>query len=116
MLIYAYSKCSTCKDALHFLNEKGIKVEIKEITTTPPTLKELNTMLGYLGGNIKKLFNTSGMLYREMQLTEKLKEMPLNESLGLLTAHGMLVKRPFLLGSDFGITGFNKAKWLEILG
>ena len=105
MKIYVYSKCSTCKDALRFLSEKGIKVEVKEITETPPSVSELKAMLQYQNGNLKKLFNTSGILYREMGLTEKLKTMPLEEALYLLSTHGMLVKRPFLLGKDFGLLG-----------
>lgn len=105
MRIYVYSKCSTCKDALRFLSEKGIKVEVKEITETPPSKLELKAMLGYQNGNVRKLFNTSGILYREMGLTEKLKNMPLEEALELLGTHGMLVKRPFLLGEGFGLLG-----------
>ena len=105
MRIYVYSKCSTCKDALRFLTERGIEVEVKEITEKPPSISELKAMLHYQGGNLKKLFNTSGILYREMGLTEKLKTMPLEEALELLSTHGMLVKRPFLLGKDFGLLG-----------
>lgn len=105
MRIYVYSKCSTCKDALKFLNEQGIKAEIKEITETPPSISELKTMLHYQNDNVKKLFNTSGILYREMGLTEKLKSMSLEQALELLSTHGMLVKRPFLLAKDFGLLG-----------
>lgn len=115
MRIYVYNKCSTCKDALRFLNPLGLQVETIEITETPPSLNELHAMLLYQKGNLKKLFNTSGNLYREMDLTEKLKEMPLENALELLNTHGMLVKRPFLLGKDFGITGFNQAEWSKIL-
>lgn len=114
MLIYIYSKCSTCKEALKFLDSLKIKARIKEITETPPTPDELNAMLQYQNGNLKKLFNTSGNLYREMQLTEKLKEISLQQALELLTTHGMLVKRPFLLGKNFGLTGFNKNEWSAI--
>ncbi len=105
MRIYVYSKCSTCKDALRFLSEHGINLEIKEITETPPSIDELKAMLHYQNGNLKKLFNTSGILYREMGLTENLKDMPLEKALELLSTEGMLVKRPFLLGKDFGLLG-----------
>jgi arsenate reductase-like glutaredoxin family protein len=88
---------------------------IKEITTTPPSLDELHRMLKYQGGNLKKLFNTSGDLYREMGLSEKLSKMPIEDALTLLTKHGMLVKRPFLIGKDFGITGFKESEWSNIL-
>lgn len=111
MKIYVYSKCSTCKEALNFLRQQGIKADIKEITETPPTLEELQTMLRYQDGNLKKLFNVSGNLYREMQLAEKLDHMPLMKALELLTTHGMLVKRPFLLGKGFGLVGFKAADW-----
>lgn len=114
MRIYVYSKCSTCKDALRFLSEKGIQVEVKEIAETPPSICELKTMLHYQGGNLKKLFNTSGILYREMGLTEKLKNMALEQALELLNTQGMLVKRPFLLGKEFGLLGskvYDIASW-----
>jgi arsenate reductase (glutaredoxin) len=115
MLIYVYNKCSTCKDALRFLNQLGLQVETREITETPPSLKELNAMLLFQNGNLKKLFNSSGNLYREMELTEKLKSMPLQNALELLNTHGMLVKRPFFLGKDFGLTGFNQGEWSKTL-
>ncbi len=112
-IIYVYSKCSTCKQAISFLEQKNISFIRKEITLTPPTKSELQTMLGYYHGKINKLFNTSGILYREMNLTEKLKSMDLNEALSLLTQHGMLIKRPFLLGDGFGFTGFNASEWAK---
>ncbi len=115
MLIYLYSKCSTCQNALRFLEKKKIPIEIIEITNKPPSVKELKKMLDFHNGNIKKLLNTSGQLYREMQLSNKLNEMPLNDILNLLSSHGMLVKRPFLLGDDFGFTGFNEAEWNQKL-
>ena len=72
-------------------------------------------MLSFQEGNIKKLFNSSGQLYREMQLTEKLKTLSEEEALTLLSLHGMLVKRPFLLGESFGLTGFKEAEWAKKL-
>lgn len=118
MRIYVYSKCSTCKDSLRFLSEHGIKVEVKEITETPPSISELKAMLHYQNENVKKLFNTSGILYREMGLSEKLKSMTCEQSLELLSAHGMLVKRPFLLGKDFGLLGgkvYDITSWKGLL-
>lgn len=115
MILYAYSKCSTCQKAVQFLERKKIAFVRKEIVDTPPTVKELHTMLGYMDGNLKKIFNTSGQLYREMQLNEKLKEMSIEEAIGLLSQHGMLVKRPFLLGDDFGLLGFKEIEWSQIL-
>lgn len=109
MIIYVYKKCSTCRDALKFLESRKIKCEVREITETPPTMDELKHMLEFQGGNIKKLFNTSGLLYREMGLAGK------ELSLELLTQHGMLVKRPFLLDKTMGLVGFKIAEWQVLL-
>lgn len=110
MILYIYSKCSTCQNALKFLERKNISFVRKEIVETPPYVEELRTMLDYVGGNIKKIFNTSGQLYREMHLNEKLKSMS-EDTILLLSQHGMLVKRPFLLGDDFGLLGFKEIEW-----
>lgn len=115
MIVYIYGKCSTCRDAIRFLEELKVIFTVKEITKEPPSLTELKQMLDYQNGNLKKLFNTSGLLYKEMNLSTKLEDMPLSEALKLLNTHGMLVKRPFLLGKNFGLTGFNKKEWLEKL-
>lgn len=115
MILYIYSKCSTCKDAVRFLNQQGVVVITKEITETPPSVQELSTMLDYYNRNIKKLFNTSGNLYREMGLSEKLEHLSTEEALKLLSSHGMLVKRPFLLGNGFGLLGFHPEEWSKKL-
>lgn len=111
MIVYVYGKCSTCKQALEFLKKSGKEVQIKEITKEPPSVKELRQMLQHQNGQLKKLFNTSGLLYKEMQLAAKLDDMPVDEALALLSQHGMLVKRPFLLASEFGLVGFNETSW-----
>ena len=111
MIIYLYSKCSTCQQALTFLKNRNASITVKEITTEPPTIAELQMMLTFQNGNIKKLLNTSGLLYREMRLSEKVPTMQSAEILALLSQHGMLIKRPFLLGKDFGFTGFNEVEW-----
>ncbi|MFN4175091.1 MAG: ArsC/Spx/MgsR family protein, partial [Parachlamydiaceae bacterium] len=72
MILYVYSKCSTCKNALDYLERRKIKFVRKEITETPPSVSELKKMLKFMNGSLKKLFNTSGMLYRELKLNEKL--------------------------------------------
>jgi arsenate reductase len=115
MILYVYSKCSTCQNALRFLEKKGVKCEVREITLMPPTILELEAMLHFQQGNIKKLLNTSGLLYREMHLSEKLATMSQSEILSLLSVHGMLIKRPFLLGEDFGLTGFKEAEWAQVI-
>lgn len=115
MILYIYSKCSTCQKALKLLEEKQVTFIRKEITDTPPSVAELQQMLKYQNGNLRKLFNTSGLLYKKMQLSKKLEKMPLDEALNLLNQHGMLVKRPFLLGKNFGLIGFNEAAWSQKL-
>ncbi len=111
LTVYIHSKCSTCKNALSFLTLHGIPFIQKEITKTPPSRAELEKMLFYMSDNVKKLFNTSGILYKEMNLSSKLPEMSPQDALSLLSEHGMLVKRPFLLGEEFGILGFNEDVW-----
>jgi len=109
--VYVYGKCSNCKQALLFLEKKKISFEKKEITETPPSLSELRAMVEYLSSDVRKLFNTSGILYREMELAKKLPALSLEEAFALLRSNGMLVKRPFLLGSDFGFVGFSEKMW-----
>jgi arsenate reductase (glutaredoxin) len=111
MKLYVYNKCSTCRNAIRFLEKRNVQFVRKEISETPPSVSELQIMLKYLGGNLKKLFNTSGLLYREMQLSEKLKNMSQSDSILLLSQQGMLVKRPFLIKDGFGLVGFNEAEW-----
>ena len=111
MIIYVYEKCSTCKAALLFLKEHGVTFTQKEISKETPSNAELQQMLGYQEGHLKKLFNTSGLLYKEMQLKEKLQNLKLDEAFALLNQYGMLVKRPFLIGEDFGLLGFKETEW-----
>lgn len=113
MIIYVYEKCSTCKAALLFLKENSVAFAKKEISKEPPSIAELQQMLDYQEGNLKKLFNTSGLLYKEMQVKEKLQELSIHEAFALLNQHGMLVKRPFLLASDFGLLGFKETEWSQ---
>jgi arsenate reductase (glutaredoxin) len=115
MIVYLYSKCSTCQSALHFLEKNKITFVVKDIVKTPPTVQEFQKMLEFQDGKIGKLLNTSGQLYREMELSKKLQNMPLSEIFVLLSTHGMLVKRPFLLGEDFGLTGFKESEWSQKL-
>jgi arsenate reductase len=111
MNIFVYLKCSTCQKALRFLKDKTIDVSICEINLTPPSREELEKMLEYQKGDLKKIINTSGLLYREMKLSEKFNEMSKDDILSLLCTQGMLVKRPFLLGDHFGLVGFKEVEW-----
>ncbi len=113
MIIYIYGKCSTCKNALLFLKKRGITFTEKEITQKTPSIAELEQMLNYQNGDLKKLFNTSGLLYKEMGLKEKLHNLTITAALILLHQHGMLIKRPFLLGNGSGLLGFKEPEWAK---
>ncbi len=113
--VYAYANCSTCKNAVKFLEKKKIAFDLLPIVDTPPSLVELKKMLSHYEGKIGKLFNTSGMLYREMGLGEKLRTMSESESLALLAKHGKLVKRPFALRGSNGVVGFKEPEWKTFL-
>jgi arsenate reductase len=108
--IYSFAKCSTCRKALKFLDARGARYEAVPIVETPPSKAELCEMLKRVGG-LRKLFNTSGELYRELKLSEKLPHMSEDEALELLSKHGKLVKRPFALVGDKGLVGFDEAQW-----
>lgn len=109
--VYEYSGCSTCKKALKFLDQKGIPYEKIAIVEQPPTLEELRRMLAFQGGEVRKLFNTSGQVYRELKLGEKLGSMSEEAALNLLASNGKLVKRPFVLSGPQGLVGFNEDAW-----
>ena len=116
--IYGYSKCSTCVKALKFLKAKGLKFEQHDIVETPPSIKELSTMLGYLkaaGFGLNRLFNASGEQYRTLHMSEKLKAgMTESAALKLLSQNGKLVKRPFVLTASNGTVGFSPEVWDEL--
>lgn len=116
MKIYCYSKCSTCKKALAWLDERGIKYELLDIKEQHPGEEELRRFHGKSGLPLKKFFNTSGMIYREMELSKKLPTMSEDEQYALLATDGMLVKRPLIVGDDFVLTGFREKEWEEKLG
>ena len=113
--VYCYSKCSTCKKALKWLDEKGIFYESIDIKENHPDEKTLRSYYKKSGLPLKKFFNTSGMIYREMKLTEKLPLMSEDEQMKLLASDGMLVKRPLLVTGDVVLTGFREAEWEEAL-
>lgn len=116
--VYEYAKCSTCVKALKFLDQKKIKYQKIAIVDQPPSVKELKEMLGALkesGGSLKNLFNTSGLLYKEMKISEKLPHMTEVEALKMLAEHGKMVKRPFVIGSDVHLIGFKEDDWKKVL-
>lgn len=117
--IYEFKNCSTCKKALKFLDTEKVEYKKIPIVEQPPTATELKRMLGFLkarGGTIKNLFNTSGELYREMKISEKIKAgLTEQESIELLSRNGKLIKRPFLLFENAGTVGFQEDDWKELL-
>lgn len=114
--VYAYKNCDTCRKALKWLRENRIDHETKAIRETPPTKDELKAALAANGGDLRKLFNTSGGDYRELGLKDRLPTMSEAEALDLLSKNGNLVKRPFLIGKDVALTGFSESVWSEALG
>ncbi|HXA13952.1 MAG TPA: arsenate reductase family protein [Opitutaceae bacterium] len=113
--IYAYKNCSTCRQAVKWLRDKGLAFEERPIRETPPSRPELQAMLAACGGNLKRIINTSGRDYRELKLGEKLAAMSVSDALALLVGNGNLVKRPFLLGPGVALVGFDEAAWTVAL-
>lgn len=113
--VYEYKACSTCKKALKFLKDNDIEHKAIPIVDSPPSKSELKKMLKFLDGEIKKLFNTSGQVYRELGLKDKVGSMSADEAIDLLSQNGKLIKRPFLISSSVGTVGFKEATWNELL-
>jgi arsenate reductase len=111
-----YKNCSTCKKAKKWLDAKGIAYVEREIKEDNPTFEELKLWHGRSGLPLKRFFNTSGGIYRELGLKDKLTEMTEEEQLKLLATDGMLVKRPILVGEDRVLVAFREKEWEEILG
>ena len=109
--VYCYSRCTTCKKALKWLDEKGIEHEVIDIKTDHPDEAALRKYYAMSGLPLKRFFNTSGLPYRELGLSKKLPDMSEDEQLALLATDGMLVKRPLVVGDDFVLTGFREAEW-----
>ncbi len=110
-----YPKCSTCKKAQKYLDEHGVSYELRDIKTDNPTKEELTAWYEKSGLELKRFFNTSGTLYKEMKLKEKLPDMNEEEKLTLLATDGMLVKRPIFVGEDKVLVGFKEKEWETLL-
>ena len=113
MLVLVYRKCSTCLKALKWLEDNNIDFEERPIKEENPTYEELKAWYQMSGLPLKKFFNTSGLIYKELGLKDKLPTMSEDEQLKLLSTNGMLVKRPLVVGEDFVLTGFKEKEWLE---
>lgn len=115
MLFIEYPKCSTCQKAKKWLDENGVDYTDRNIVENNPTYDELKEWYERSGLSLKRFFNTSGMLYKSMQLKDKLPTMSDDEQLKLLATDGMLVKRPLIVSENFVLTGFREKEWTEKL-
>lgn len=111
MKYYYHPRCSTCRKAKEFLDAAGIKAREIDLTEKAPSKADLRAMLKAYGGELRRLFNTSGMQYRELGMKDKVGKMTEQQALELLSSNGMLVKRPFLLFEGGGLVGFNSEEW-----
>jgi arsenate reductase (glutaredoxin) len=113
--IYEYKNCGTCRKALKYLDEKGINYTAIPIREQPPTKAELKKMLQVYGGQIRKLFNTSGQDYKRLNLKDQLAAMSEEAAIDLLASNGNLVKRPFVMTERGGWVGFDEEEWENLL-
>ena len=114
MLFVCYPKCSTCMKAKKWLEERGMEYELRDIKTDNPTAEELKTWWEKSGLPLKRFFNTSGNLYKEMKLKDKLPQMSEEEQIALLSTDGMLVRRPILVSGGKVLVGFKEKEWEEL--
>ena len=115
MLFLEYPKCSTCQKAKKWLDENGVNYIDRHIKEENPSAEELRVWYEKSGQSLKKFFNTSGLIYKNMGLKDKLPEMSEEEQLNLLATDGMLVKRPLIIGEDYVLIGFKVKEWEEKL-
>lgn len=115
MLFVCYPKCSTCMKAKKWMEENGLGYELRDIKTDNPTAEELKEWHRKSGLPLKRFFNTSGNLYKEMKLKDRLPDMSEEEQIVLLSTDGMLVKRPILVDGDVVLVGFKEKEWEENL-
>lgn len=114
-IVLYYPKCTTCKKALNWLEQQGISCELRDIQKNPPSFDELRLWYNRSGLPLKRFFNTSGILYRQLELKNKLPSMAEEKQLKLLSTDGMLVKRPLLVTEAGAFPGFREAEWLKLL-
>ncbi len=110
-----YPKCTTCQKAKKWLDDNNIEYELRDIKEDNPTFEELGGWYKMSGLELKKFFNTSGLLYKSLGLKDKLSAMSEEKQLRLLATDGMLVKRPLLIGEDYVLVGFKEKEWSEKL-
>ncbi len=110
-----YPKCSTCKKAEKFLQDNNIDYELRDIKLNNPTKEELDNFVKLSGKDVKTFFNTSGLVYKELGLKDKLPNMSYEEKLEVLSTNGMLVKRPILATNDKAYVGFKEKEWTDLI-
>ncbi len=111
ILFICYPRCTTCQKAEKWLKEHGVDYKVRNIKEENPTEEELKLWYDMSGLDIKRFFNTSGLIYKEMQLKDKLPNMSLGDKFKLLSTDGMLVKRPLVIGDGYVLAGFKEAEW-----
>ena len=116
MLFVCYPSCTTCKKAEKWLEDRKVPVEKRHIKEDNPSEAELRAWHERSGLPLKRFFNTSGLKYKELELSKRLPAMPEEEQFRLLASDGMLVKRPILVGESFALVGFREAEWEKKLG
>jgi len=109
--VYTYAKCSTCRKAVKFLQTRKIAFREIPIRETPPSPAEIRAMLNAHDGQLRKLFNTSGLDYKAMSLSKKLPDMKESDALKLLAGNGNLIRRPFVIGGGIHLVGFDETAW-----
>lgn len=115
ILVLCYPKCGTCQKALKWLQTSNIEIESRDITKQNPTKDELKQWIAKSGLPISRFFNTSGMLYRDMNLKDKVKTASEDELLDILASNGMIVKRPLVVAGEKILVGFKESEWSEKL-
>jgi len=115
-LFIQYPKCGTCRKAAKWLEENNVKVVSRHIVEENPTKEELSLWVDRSGLPLSRFFNTSGLVYKEQNLKEKVKTASRDELLDILASNGMVVKRPIIVADDFVLVGFNEKEWKEKIG
>lgn len=116
MLFIEYPKCTTCRKARKWLESAGVRFDSRHIKDERPSVGELRRWHSLSGLPLRRFFNTSGQLYRQLELKDRLPSMTEDEQFELLASDGMLVKRPLLVGEDFVLAGFKDSEWKSALG
>lgn len=114
--VYAYRNCGTCREALKWLQQRGVEHEVIAIREQPPAETELRIAVDALGGELRRLFNTSGADYRDLGLKDRLPTMDVQAACALLASNGNLVKRPLVIGEGIVLAGFKPDEWERALG